>query len=119
MKWFLLYGSYLLVSIWLTIRVGNSLHKHGRVWIIDLLRDEILSDKINNLLLLGYRLVNIGYILLTLMVTNVRIEATQHVFEFYGMKLGIIITILAWLHYQNIAVLVLFSKLKSKYKWQL
>ena len=119
MKWFLLYGGYLLVSIWLTIRVGNSLHKHGRVWIIDLLRDEILSDKINNMLLLGYRLVNVGYILLTLMVTKLKLTDPQHVFEFYGMKLGIIITILAWLHYQNIAVLILFSKLKSKYKWQL
>ena len=119
MKWILLYGGYLLVSIWLTIWVGNNLHKHGRAWIIDLLRDEILSDKINNMLLLGYRLVNIGYILLTLMVTKVRIEATHHVFEFYAMKLGIIITILALLHYQNIVALILFSKLKSKYKWQL
>ena len=66
---------YLLTSLWLMIVVGNSLHKNGRVWIIDLLSDIHLSDKVNNTLLLLYRLVNVGYILITLMSGKLSISA--------------------------------------------
>ena len=112
------YILYFLISIWLTFRVGNSLHKHGRPWIINLLHDVNLSDRLNDTLLLAYRLINIGYVLFTLMSGNLTADLIQIV-EFISVKFGMIITLLAYLHYQNIIVLLLFSKLKSKYKWQI
>ncbi len=119
MKELLVLFPYLLFSFWLTFRIGNNLHQHGRHWVFHLLKDEHLSDKINDLLLLGYRLLNIGYVLLTLMTGRLPGFEASPIIEFYSGKLGIIIMILAWLHYQNIFLLILFSKLKTKYKWQL
>ncbi|HZV70366.1 MAG TPA: hypothetical protein VFG10_12510 [Saprospiraceae bacterium] len=113
------YIFYIILSLWITIRVGNSLHKYGRPWIIYLIGEENLSDKVNDMLLLGYRLVNIGYILFTLMNGKPTLENMQSVIEFLSIKLGMIITLLAYLHYQNILMLYIFSKLKHKYKWQL
>jgi hypothetical protein len=99
--------------------VGNNLHKYGRIWIIYLLEDTIMSEKINDLLLLGYRLLNIGYVLVTLMFDSLVAATAVESMEFLGRKLGLILLILAFLHFQNIGLLVLFSKLKNKYKWQL
>ncbi len=113
------YLVYFIASLWLTIKVGNSLHRHGRPWIISLIGDERLSDKINDLLLLGYRLVNIGYLFITLMTGAVIVTSITAIMEFMSIKLGMILMLLAGLHFQNIFLLVLFSKLKSKYKWQL
>ena len=116
---YLVHIIYLLTSLWLMIVVGNSLHKNGRVWTIDLLSDTHLSDKVNNTLLLLYRLVNVGYILITLMSGKLSSSHAQNIIELLSAKLGLIISILAYLHFQNIFLLILFSKLKSKYKWEI
>ena len=115
----LIYILYFTVSTLLTIFVGNLLHSNGRIWIIGLLNDLSLSDKVNNLLLLLYRLVNIGYILLTLMSSRLKGQEPFQIIEFLSVKFAIILLILAYLHYQNIFMLMIFSKLKSKYKWQI
>ena len=70
MEFEIVYIIYLVVSIYITIIVGNSLHKNGGVWIRHILNESIICDQINNLLLLAYRLLNIGYIIFTLMNTN-------------------------------------------------
>lgn len=119
MKLLLVYFAYLLISSWLTYRVGNSLHTHGRPWIINLIGANDLADKLNDMLLLGYRLVNIGYILMTLLQGGLVADELPVIMEFFSHKLGLILLILAWLHYQNIIGLIIFSKLKSKYKWQI
>lgn len=119
MKLFLIYFTYLLISSWLTYKVGNSLHTHGRPWIINLIGASDLADKVNDMLLLGYRLVNIGYILMTLLQGASAADELYTLMEFFSRKLGLILLILAWLHYQNIIGLIIFSKLKSKYKWQI
>jgi len=119
MKTYLIYLLYLVISVWLTLKVGNNLHRHGRLWIIDLIGDIQLSDRINDILLLGYRLINLGYLLLTLMLSRVSDASVAAMIHFLSAKLGLILLILAWLHFQNIGMLLLFSKLKSKYKWHL
>ena len=119
MKVYWIYLLYFIISVWLTLRVGNSLHRDGRQWIIHLLDDIQLADKINDILLLGYRLLNIGYLLLTLMLSRVTNESLTAMMHFLSAKLGLILMILAWLHFQNIGLLILFSKLKSQHKWNL
>lgn len=119
MESYIVYITYLLISLLLTIRVGNSLHYNGRPWIISLFHDVALSDKLNNTLLLLYRLVNIGYILLTLMGGGPVGKTEYQIIEFLSARLGIIISILAFLHFQNIVLLIMYSKLKSKNKWEI
>lgn len=116
---YIVYIIYLITSLWLMIVVGNSLHRNGRIWIIDLLTNIHLSDKVNNTLLLLYRLVNVGYILITLMSGHLNSHDAENVIELLSVKLGLIISVLAYLHFQNIFLLILFSKLKSKYKWEI
>lgn len=113
------YIAYFLISMYLTYQVGKNLHKHGKPWIISLIGPGKLSERLNDLLLLGYRLVNMGYILLTLLQGKLVTEETYEIIEFFSVKLGVILLILTWLHYQNIFGLILFSKLKSKCKWQI
>jgi Na+-transporting methylmalonyl-CoA/oxaloacetate decarboxylase beta subunit len=113
----ILYFIYLTLSVWLTLVVGNSLHKNGKVWIRHILNESPFADRLNDLLLLAFRLLNIGYILYTLTNGN----KSNEVITFLSSRLGIIILTLAFLHYQNIIGILIFSyyKNKNKHKWQI
>ena len=57
------YLIYLAISITLTIWVARSLFKNGRVFLVDtFLGDEKLADSVNHLLLIGFYLINLGYV---------------------------------------------------------
>ena len=57
------YLIYLAISITLTIWVARSLFKNGRVFLVDtFLGDEKLADSVNHLLLIGFYLINFGYV---------------------------------------------------------
>ena len=62
-----LYLLYLASSICLTIWVGRTFHKNGRIFLVDAFhQNEKLADSINHLLLVGFYLVNFGYVNLAL-----------------------------------------------------
>ena len=45
------YGAYILISIFLTVWVARTLHKYGRVFLVDaFLGKETLADSVNHLL---------------------------------------------------------------------
>jgi hypothetical protein len=112
MEFYLIYFLYLLISLTLTIFVGNHLHEHGKIWILNLLEDDIISFRVNDILLLLYRLLNIGYILFTLM-NKVVPSGLVNAFTFLSERLGLIAIILASLHYQNILLIIVFSNFKN------
>lgn len=61
------YGFYLAISLLITFRVGAQLNQYGLVFLTNQLDgNQRLALAINNLLLIGYYLINIGYILLIL-----------------------------------------------------
>ena len=61
------YIVYIALSIPLTIWVAQTLHKNGRVFLIDSFRgNERLADSVNHLLVVGFYLINIGYVALAL-----------------------------------------------------
>jgi hypothetical protein len=106
-----IYILYLFLSLCLVFYVGNHLHRHGKIWLEDLLTDTILANRINDILLLLYRLVNAGYILYTLLMYSAPQSITESL-TFLTARLGIVTMALAYLHYQNIMVLIIFSKSK-------
>ena len=56
---------YLIISVGMTMWVGQSLHKNGRVFLLRAFKeDETLADSINHLLLVGFYLVNLGWVFL-------------------------------------------------------
>ncbi|SEO50344.1 hypothetical protein [Mucilaginibacter sp. OK283] len=114
MNYFILtYFVYLLVSIALTVWVAKVLFKNGRVFLVDIFHgNNELADSVNKLLVVGFYLVNIGYMSLALKETG-SIGSTQVVVEVLSYKLGCIILILGGMHFLN---LVVFFKLRSRAK---
>jgi len=61
------YLTYLLISIALTVWVARTLHKNGRIFLVDsFLGNEALADSINHLLFVGFYLINLGFVTLAL-----------------------------------------------------
>ncbi len=60
------YLIYVAVSVAVTIWVGQSLHASGRIFLVENFQGrEKLADSVNHLLLVGFYLVNIGFVCLT------------------------------------------------------
>jgi len=105
------YSFYLIITISLTIWVARTLFKNGKVFLIDIFHgNHELADSVNNLLLVGFYLVNLGYAVYTLQVTN-SIVNVQQVIEELSIKIGLIILILGAMHFFN---LYIFFNLRKK-----
>lgn len=105
------YVTYLVVTIALTIWVAKTLFKNGKVFLIDIFHgNKELADSVNNLLLVGFYLVNIGYAVYTLKVQTA-IMNPQEMIEMLSVKVGFIILLLGAMHFFNLFV---FFKLRKK-----
>ena len=105
------YSIYLVITITLTIWVARTLFRNGKVFLVDIFHgNAILANSVNNLLLVGFYLVNIGYAVRTLSVTE-NIGDTRQLIEILSIKVGAIILILGVMHFFNMAI---FFKLRSK-----
>ncbi|MFI5818359.1 hypothetical protein ACIA8I_04245 [Streptomyces rishiriensis] len=99
------YVIYLIVSIGLTIWVARTLSHNGRVFLADVLQgNEKLADAVNHLLVVGFYLVNLGFVALYLSGDDT-IEDTRGVFEALSTKLGVVLLVLGAMHLANVYVL--------------
>lgn len=114
MNYFILtYVIYLLASIALTVWVAKVLFKNGRIFLVDIFHgNNELADSVNKLLVVGFYLVNIGYMSLALKEYG-SIANMQVVVEVLSYKVGWIILILGGMHFLN---LVIFFKLRNRAK---
>ena len=111
----LAYLIFITVSIVITFVVGNSLHKTGKVFLSNLFDDEIeIMLTINNVLLAGYYLLNIGFVLYTINNWEDIREVYQLIHQ-TGYHLAIILIVLASIHYVNITALLITAKLRNKF----
>ncbi|MGW1909583.1 hypothetical protein ACWCQS_02150 [Streptomyces sp. NPDC002076] len=99
------YVIYLVVSIALTIWVARTLSHNGRIFLADVLRgNEKLADAVNHLLVVGFYLVNLGFVALYLSGDET-IEDTRGIFEALSTKLGVVLLVLGVMHLGNVYVL--------------
>lgn len=114
MNYFILtYVVYLLASIALTVWVAKVLFKNGRIFLVDIFHgNQELADSVNKLLVVGFYLVNIGYMSLALKEYGT-IASMQTVVEVLSYKVGWIILILGGMHFLN---LIIFFKLRNRAK---
>ena len=76
------YLCYLAISIALTVWVARTLHKNGRIFLVDsFLGNEALADSVNHLLVVGFYLVNIGFVTLALKYGDKAADAQTARFE--------------------------------------
>lgn len=105
------YIIYLVVTIALTIWVAKTLFKNGKVFLVDIFHgNKELADSVNNLLLVGFYLINIGYAVFTLQVKYAIINP-QEMIEALSLKVGFIILLLGGMHFFNLFV---FFKLRKR-----
>ncbi|MFT4513804.1 MAG: hypothetical protein ACI89X_002939 [Planctomycetota bacterium] len=104
------YVFYVLISIGLTIWVARTLHKNGRVFLVDVFDErEDLADSVNHLLVVGFYLINFGYISLALKLAQKTQDATQ-AFEAVSHKVGLVLVVLGLMHFFNLFV---FSRIRA------
>ena len=105
------YLIYLAVSIALTIWVARTLHKNGRVFLVDVFHgNEALADSVNHLLVVGFYLINFGYVTLALKLGYVVTTAEQSI-EALSVKVGMVLLVLGGMHFFN---LFIFSRMRRR-----
>jgi len=105
------YFVYVAASVALTVWVARTLHRNGRVFLVDAFHgNESLADSINHLLVVGFYLVNIGYVALALKY-GAKPTDVQTAIEFLSTKIGLVLLVLGGMHFFNMLV---FSRLRRR-----
>jgi len=100
---------YLLVAGNATFFLGQHLYKNGYYFLVSIFnnREEIIQP-VNKLLLVGFYLVNIGFVLLYLSQNN-NITDLRSSIEFLSQKIGVVFLVVAIMHFFNILVFILIE----------
>src|SRR5687768_5087727 len=81
------YAAYVVGSVFLTIWVARTLHKNGRVFLVEVFGgDAGLADSVNHLLVVGFYLINLGYVSLALKI-GYQIEGARQGIEALSWKI--------------------------------
>jgi hypothetical protein len=107
------YGIYALISLSLTIWVSTTLHKNGRLFLIDAFHGNVeMADAVNHLLQVGFYLVNVGFVSLFLRFGDTPTDAVTSV-EYISTKVGIVLLALGGMHFFN---MFNFANMRTKAK---
>ncbi|MDQ3907788.1 MAG: hypothetical protein M3268_05535 [Acidobacteriota bacterium] len=105
------YLSYVAISVALTIWVARTLHKNGRVFLVDVFHgNESLADSVNHLLVVGFYLVNFGYVSLALKL-GYDVTSLREGIEALSWKVGLVLVVLGGMHFFNLYV---FSRIRRR-----
>lgn len=107
----LAYLLYLPIAIAMTIWVARTLHRNGRVFVVAAFRgNEAMGDAVNHLLVVGFYLINIGFIAFALRYGDKPTDL-QSMIELLSTKLGVVLLVLGAMHFFN---MFNFDKMRRK-----
>ena len=99
------YFIYLSITVFIIVKVGKICYRNGNIYVSELIPNHTeLCHKINQVLLMAYYLLNIGYCAMTLISWH-KIASINQLIETIGIKASVIIFIISALHYLNIIIL--------------
>jgi hypothetical protein len=105
------YITYMVASVGLTVWVAHTLHKNGRIFLVDsFLGNEALADSVNRLLVVGFYLINVGFVSLALKY-GLKPRNTVEGIEFFSTKMGMVLLVLGGMHFFNLYV---FATMRRK-----
>ncbi|WP_410813185.1 hypothetical protein [Micromonospora sp. 067-2] len=99
-----MYLVYLAVSIGLTIWVARALSRNGQVFLEEVFADERLARAVNNLLVVGFYLLNLGYVTVAMKHRD-PVGSTSQAMEELSIKIGLVLLVLGALHFFNVFAL--------------
>jgi hypothetical protein len=106
------YAIYLVISITITVWVARTLSTNGYVFLVDVFNgDEVMAHSVNHLLVVGFYLINLGYVALQLRIRHDIFGAREGI-EGLADKLGTVLLGLGAMHFFNLYV---FSRLRARH----
>ena len=103
------YAAYVLISVALTVWVARTLFKNGRRFLVDVFHgDGEMADSVNHLLVVGFYLINLGYVSLALKIAGPVRDAREAI-EALSWKIGLVLVVLGAMHFTNLYV---FSRIR-------
>ncbi len=101
---------YFGITAFIILRVGWLFHHYGAVYLHDLYPGQPdMAKSLNNLLLIGYYLLNLGYAAFSLSQWPV-VVSTEHLLELLCNKIGLICLVLGAIHFANMLWVRLLKK---------
>ena len=105
------YATYLLTAVPITIWVASTLSSNGRIFLRDVFHHEDgLADAVNRLLVVGFYLVNLGFVMLYLRGGGPVADLTE-LLETVSVKIGVVMLVLGVIHFGNVMV---FSSMRRR-----
>ena len=105
------YVLYLLIAVPLTIWVGSTLSRNGRVFLVDVFDGNgELAEAVNKLLVVGFYLLNLGVVALYLRIDD-SIANARAIVEVLSVKMGVVLLMLGVVHLTNVYV---FNKIRRR-----
>jgi hypothetical protein len=109
------YGLYLVISIAMTIWVARVLSKNGEVFLIKCFgQEEDLAKSTNHLLVIGFYLVNIGFICTRLEGWK---ASSIDLIPDVGARVGLAVLVLGGMHFFNMIMIAKFGRTVSSWVW--
>ncbi len=103
------YTIYFLITVPVIVLVGWKCYTIGRIYLLDLFTDIQICNSVNRILLIGYYLMNIGYV--TFSLSEGLETATPESFVVSMLtKIATTLLLIAVMHYINIFLLAYFRK---------
>jgi hypothetical protein len=104
------YLTYLVLSIAMTVWVAHTLSKNGEVFLVKCFgQDEVLAKSTNHLLVVGFYLINVGFI-------GVRLDgwssaqAIDAMIPYVGSKVGFSVLVLGAMHFFNMMMIARYGR---------
>lgn len=97
------YGAYAALSVAITVWVAQTLSKNGLIFLVDVFDSTDLAKSVNHLLVVGFYLINLGWISAVLKIYE-RVSTPVESIEALSGKMGFVLLTLGFMHLFNLMV---------------
>jgi len=98
------YVLYIATSVFLTVWVGDTLHRNGRPFLVSVFKEDGLADSVNRLLVVGFYLVNFGAAAI-LINTGGQPGSVADMLKQTVTRIGVVLLVLGFMHFNNLLLL--------------
>ncbi len=99
------YATYILISVIITVFVSKTLSKNGEIYLVDGFGgNEALAKSVNHMLVVGFYLLNLGFVLLRIKATS-SIDQIESLLIYLSSNIGVVMFILGIMHFINMLMI--------------